>query len=594
MPKDKVERISEDTLNRLVEAASSAEADIANGAEPQKAFLDAAKAYDLTPEQTKLLVRGWNITNFTDKLGSSKKLEDRCADIPVVHFDELEKFLKDSIKTASNETVTVWHGYYAPPERRIKRAYQKDPLGNYEKILETDNFFVKVAGVNTFVKKNFNRIIDLRKQASAALKSLISEFQLKFASLKSASRLVNIPKDVVLGNLRTVNPLAAKIAADAFAHVKQARLEGRKADYSFSPNKEPYSTALKCASLMESIDKGSQLLQKLEKIWSGFHFEDKVAEKQARWAVESMEISPLVGGVYSGQRLGFFHNATLDVEDPDFFVFERAQSGKLRNMSKFAKDDKEDKNNEDDYEEKENNSPKEPTEDGVLGSTLFDKAPGSSFEFKSLPGVAYSMYSASSAGWPGGNVGVNPKPKDEKPDGGGESNPEGGGGKPKGEKPGGQGKPSGPERKQKNNSSSNQNKSRLGKSSDTTQKIISIPAGITADIIRGATDIHMQGLEGTEKNISAVERFNAVKKSLNFIKNLSLATELMAADPRIADYSLEEVLNAVTLIRELSPALPDNLLLLRNFTIKVLEQGGMLDLNDIVALSKLFQKSDNN
>lgn len=608
---DKVKHISEETLDLLTQAAASAEDAIASGVDPKTAFMQAAKDFDLTPQQTKLLIRGWNITNFTEKFGSSRKLEDRCAEVPVLHFDEFEKLMNAPVKTASVNNGPVWYGYDIPPEVRIKRVYQKDPLKGYESVLATDEFFFKVADAEKFVKRNFNKLIDLRRQAYDAFTSLVSDFQIKLGELKSAIKVSGIPKDVLVGNLNVVNPLAARIVSDVLKEVKCASLVRDRVDYSFDEKQEPYKTALKCAALMVSIDDKKKLLNKLDKIWAGYKFEDKVIKKQAEWSVESMEISPLVGGVYSKRRWGYFNDNVLDVEDPDFFVVSGGRSDDSFRTLKTASDN-----------EGPDSSPPKFTEEDVLERSFFTNANAGLFD-----SVIPKVYFAESQG-NDPDLDKSEKEKFEQSIKEIEEKQEREKKRQEREEELNKRRQEREEelhqkkleeinqrleasKKKEEQESRNQEKakreaerkariSRMNEIKSYYRNVISNSANLGKNIGPIVGGIYSNNfydsefrtpifgeLEDSINKIQAVERYNEVAKSVHFIKSLGYAVEFIAQDPVIRDYSLEDVVGAVYTLRAISPLLADNVNLLRSITRKYLEQGGMMDLNDIATLIKL-------
>ena len=587
---DKVKHISEETLDLLTQAAAWAEGEIASGVDPKTAFMQAAKEFDLTPQQTKLLIRGWNITNFTEKFGSSRKLEDRCSEVPVLHFDEFEKLLNAGAKTAAANNGSVWYGYDVPPEVRIKRAYQKDPLKKYESVLATDEFFFKVAGAENFVKRNFNKLIDLRRQAYDAFTSLVSEFQIKLGELKSAIKVSGIPKDVLVGNLNVVNPLSARIVSHVLKETKCANLVRNRIDYSFDEKQEPYKTALKCAALMVSIDDKKKLLNKLDDLWDGYKFDDRVIKKQAEWAVESMEISPLVGGVYSKRRWGYFNDNVLDVEDPDFFVLSGNSPEESSGVLKTASD-----------EEDSDSKPSEFDENKALEAALLEHIgyPGStnpkalfSKNYESTPErdkLEEEIIRKSIEAFEAQRREIERRQEREEElherrmeelrrrDGEYHS--------------------------RKEQYSKNREDARLqaGRRAflKSLEQLIGLGSVRNSYADSPARNTHFSGLsddnrpqffkelEDSINKIQEVERRGDVAESVHFIKSLRYAVEFMSKDPVIREYGLEAVFNAVFTLRTLSPMLADNSILLFNMTRKFLEQGGILDLNEIVGLARL-------
>ena len=579
---DKVKHISEETLDLLTQAAAWAEGEIASGVDPKAAFMQAAKEFDLTPQQTKLLIRGWNITNFTEKFGSSRKLEDRCSEVPVLHFDEFEKLLNAGAKTAAANNGSVWYGYDVPPEVRIKRAYQKDPLKKYESVLATDEFFFKVAGAENFVKRNFNKLIDLRRQAYDAFTSLVSEFQIKLGELKSAIKVSGIPKDVLVGNLNVVNPLSARIVSHVLKETKCANLVRNRIDYSFDEKQEPYKTALKCAALMVSIDDKKKLLNKLDELWDGYKFDDRVIKKQAEWAVESMEISPLVGGVYSKRRWGYFNDNVLDVEDPDFFVLSGNSPEEPSGALKIASDEEDSDSEPSEFDENEALEEAFLEHIGYSGTTnpeaLFSKKYESAPERDKLEEeiIRKSIEEAEARRR---EIERRQEREEEKHRKALES------------------------RIRAEQYAKYKEEARLQARRRDLRSRLDKFRGLGPVFNRfagsAARNIHLpdfhddnrpqffKELEDSINKIQEVERRSDVAESVHFIKSLGYAVEFMSQDPVIREYELEEVVNAVFTLRTLSPMLADNVVLLRSMTRKLLEQGGTLDLNDIVGLARL-------
>jgi len=301
------EHIKESTVELLTRAAAQAEQDIASGVDPKTAFLKAATTYNLTPEQTKLIVRGWNITNFDDHFRSAKLASQRASDIPVLHFDELAPTLTKMANDPLNlDSLTkqaspnqIWPGYLEPPKfttplpKHLKDSIQAEITSlKYEDLNHQIHAFTKQSSQEQYQLQEFC------KKAADAFTALCTEFYTKKAQLIRILETSQVPDDILEANLRVTDKLAYKLLQSLKPQYSTKRAAIVHPIYTYDASKEPYRSLHECSKLMKEINDKAILLNSLKQhYYYGKDLEKKASIRQEQ-AFESIELFPLSGGSY--------------------------------------------------------------------------------------------------------------------------------------------------------------------------------------------------------------------------------------------------------------------------------------------------------
>ena len=299
--------IKEITVELLAKAASQAERDIASGVDPKTAFLKAAKKYNLTPEQTKLIVRGWNITNFNEHFRNTKLASQRAADIPVLHFDELApaltKVANDPLGLESfsekSASMSIWSGYFSPPKFATPISSRLRYLIDSEiDSLRRDKIVYNLHAITKKSSKEQLQLQDLCKKAADAFTALCAEFYTKKAQLIPLLQTSQVPDDVLEANLRVTDKLAYKLLQSLKPYYSTKRASINHPIYTYDASREPYRSLHECSKLMQEINDKAILLNSLKQhYYYGKDLEKQASARRAQ-AFEAIELFPLSGGAY--------------------------------------------------------------------------------------------------------------------------------------------------------------------------------------------------------------------------------------------------------------------------------------------------------
>ena len=299
--------IKETTVELLAKAASQAERDIASGVDPKTSFLKAAKKYNLTPEQTKLIVRGWNITNFNEHFRNTKLASQRAADIPVLHFDELApaltKVANDPLGLESfsekSASMNIWPGYFSPPKFATPIPSRLRNLIDSEiDSLRRDKIVYNLHAITKKSSKEQLQLQDLCKKAADAFTALCAEFYTKKAQLIPLLQTSQVPDDVLEANLRVTDKLAYKLLQSLKPYYSTKRASINHPIYTYDASREPYRSLHECSKLMQEINDKAILLNSLKQhYYYGKDLEKQASARRAQ-AFEAIELFPLSGGAY--------------------------------------------------------------------------------------------------------------------------------------------------------------------------------------------------------------------------------------------------------------------------------------------------------
>lgn len=260
MSKSKIPRLSKKTAELIDRAVDRAEVLLLDNT-PEEAFAKAAHEYNLTDDQTHILIRGWNISKFLTKFSSASDLVKRLEPLEVIDFDRvLEiKHKLENTKTAS----PVWGGYYIDPDFiDVKKPSLED---YFVKDATTDpsrfNRLVKIADAT--IEKRIKLLRSSIELAKRAYIELIGKIHKKLTEVKQAFAHTRTNPEIAKKHLRVSNPKAYAVlcaldgSLDKLAHYNDDNIL-------YDPKKYPYCPLIELSELLEKGEKAKSVIKKAE------------------------------------------------------------------------------------------------------------------------------------------------------------------------------------------------------------------------------------------------------------------------------------------------------------------------------------------
>jgi len=294
-----VPRLRQETVQKILKAADYAKLRVSEGAPVDVALAEAANKQGLGPEQTRLLVQGWNIDASLEHLKSASSLEDRLGNITIAHYDNVVKLLNTKQASADDlpvvsESDEVWDGYYKPPAEPFVQPIVKDAFAEKYPSEQTVDVDKVARAVENKTAKNAILRRDLVKKAREEHDVLERKFLDKIDEIDWAMAASHADPTIVKENLK----VASK---DAYAFLNQIepRLK-RKYDVNpsyivYDPTKYPYKTILEGVKLARELTRAKNLTEKLAAICE--QIPDPVIDYDAEIRKDPTSAGP--GGFYT-------------------------------------------------------------------------------------------------------------------------------------------------------------------------------------------------------------------------------------------------------------------------------------------------------